>query len=121
MAEISEFDGLLIVHAEDAHRIDQAPPPDGASYPAFLRSRPRVAENTAVVEVIELARRSGCRVHILHVSSADIPPRIARARDDRRTHHRGDLPALPDLHRRGHPRRRHAVQVLPPDPRGSQP
>ncbi|WP_329483463.1 allantoinase AllB [Kribbella sp. NBC_01484] len=81
MAEISEFDGLLIVHAEDAHRIDQAPPPDGASYPAFLRSRPRVAENAAVVEVIELARRSGCRVHILHVSSADIPPRIATARD----------------------------------------
>jgi allantoinase len=81
MAEISEFDGLLIVHAEDAHRIDHAPPPDGASYPAFLRSRPRVAENTAVAEVIELARRSGCRVHILHVSSADIPPRIATARD----------------------------------------
>jgi allantoinase len=81
MAEISEFDGLLIVHAEDAHRIDQAPPPDGASYPAFLRSRPRVAENTAVVEVIELARRSGCRVHILHVSSAEVLPIIARARD----------------------------------------
>ena len=81
MAEISEFDGLLIVHAEDAHRIDQAPPPDGASYPAFLRSRPRVAENAAVVEVIELARRSGCRVHILHVSSAEVLPIIARARD----------------------------------------
>ena len=81
MAEISEFDGLLIVHAEDAHRIGQAPPPDGASYPAFLRSRPRVAESAAVVEVIELARRSGCRVHILHVSSAEVLPIIARARD----------------------------------------
>ena len=80
MAEISEFDGLLIVHAENARRIDQAPPPDGASYPAFLRSRPRVAENAAVAEVIELARRSGCRVHILHVSSADALRTIARAR-----------------------------------------
>ena len=82
MAELSEFDGLLIVHAESAHRIDQAPPPDGASYSAFLRSRPRVAENVAVAEVIELARRSGCRVHILHVSSAEVLPIIARARDN---------------------------------------
>jgi allantoinase len=81
MAEISEFDGLLIVHAESADRIDQAPPPDGASYSAFLRSRPRVAENAAVVEVIQLARRSDCRVHILHVSSAEVLPIIARARD----------------------------------------
>ncbi|HET6988692.1 MAG TPA: allantoinase AllB [Kribbella sp.] len=81
MAEISEFDGLLIVHAESAHRIDHAPPPDGASYSAFLRSRPRVAENAAVVEVILLARQSGCRVHILHVSSAEVLPIIARARD----------------------------------------
>lgn len=81
MREISEFDGLLIVHAEDAHRIDEAPPPDGASYPAFLRSRPRTAENAAVAEVIELARRTGCRVHILHVSSADALEQLARARD----------------------------------------
>jgi allantoinase len=81
MAEISEFDGLLIVHAESADRIDQAPPPDGASYSAFLRSRPRVAENAAVVEVIQLARRADCRVHILHVSSAEVLPIIARARD----------------------------------------
>jgi allantoinase len=81
MAEISEFDGLLIVHAESARRIDQAPPPDGASYPAFLRSRPRTAENTAVVEIIHLARRSDCRVHILHVSSAEVLPIIASARD----------------------------------------
>src|SRR6185369_341744 len=44
MREISAFDGLLIVHAEDAHRIDLASPPDGASYPAFLKSRPRAAE-----------------------------------------------------------------------------
>src|SRR5262249_12858071 len=82
MAEISEFDGLLIVHAEDAHRIDQAPPPDGSSYSAFLGSRPRAAENAAVVEVILLARRSDCRVHILHVSSADVLQLITRARND---------------------------------------
>ena len=81
MFAISEFDGLLIVHAEDAHRIDQAPEPDGRSYAAFLRSRPRGAEYAAVAEIIELARRTGCRVHILHVSSAEVLPMIARARE----------------------------------------
>ena len=79
MREISTFDGLLIVHAEDAHRIDDAPPANGASYLDFLHSRPREAENEAVAHVIELARATGCRVHILHVSSAEVLPIIARA------------------------------------------
>ncbi|HEY3555960.1 MAG TPA: allantoinase AllB [Kribbella sp.] len=80
MRELVTFDGLLIVHAEDAHRIDEATAPDGASYAAFLNSRPRIAENDAVGHVIELARETGCRVHILHVSSADVLPLIAEAR-----------------------------------------
>lgn len=82
MRELSTFDGLLIVHAEDAHRIDEATEPNGASYEAFLNSRPRVAENEAVAQVIELARETGCRVHILHVSSADILPLLTQARND---------------------------------------
>ncbi|WP_344217193.1 allantoinase AllB [Kribbella sancticallisti] len=82
MREISSFDGLLIVHAEDAHSIDSAPSASGESYLRFLRSRPREAENAAVAEVIDLARRTGCRVHILHVSSAEVLPVIAAARRD---------------------------------------
>ncbi|NIK55146.1 allantoinase AllB [Kribbella shirazensis] len=82
MTEIATFDGLLIVHAEDAHRIDEATAPDGASYTAFLDSRPRAAENEAVAQVIALAKQTGCRVHILHVSSADVLPLIAQARND---------------------------------------
>jgi allantoinase len=82
MREISAFDGLLIVHAEDAHRIDEATPPNGASYLDFLNSRPRAAENEAVAGVIDLARETGCRVHILHVSSADVLPLLAKARND---------------------------------------
>jgi allantoinase len=80
MRELSAFDGLLIVHAEDAHRIDAATPPNGAKYLDFLHSRPREAENDAVAGVIDLARQTGCRVHILHVSSADVLPLIADAR-----------------------------------------
>ncbi|QNE16810.1 allantoinase AllB [Kribbella qitaiheensis] len=82
MREISSFDGLLIVHAEDAHRIDHAPAPNGASYGDFLRSRPREAENAAVADVIGLAALTGCRAHILHVSSADLLPMLAAARLD---------------------------------------
>ncbi len=82
MREIATFDGLLIVHAEDAHGIDSAPPAQGASYVGFLHSRPPAAENAAVAEVIDIARRTGCRVHILHVSSSDVLPMIGEARRD---------------------------------------
>ena len=66
MREIGSFDGLLIVHAEDRHAVAGA---DGARYADFLNSRPRLAENLAVAQVVDLARRTGCRAHILHVSS----------------------------------------------------
>ena len=82
MREIASFDGLLIVHAEDAHAIEDAPVVPGAHYRDFLASRPRDAENLAVQQVIGLARATGCRVHILHVSSSDALPMIAAARRD---------------------------------------
>jgi allantoinase len=82
MRELANFDGQLIVHAEDAHGIDSAPPANGPSYLGFLDSRPREAENTAVAQVIELARLTGCRVHILHVSSSDVLPLISAALRD---------------------------------------
>jgi allantoinase len=82
MGEIASFDSLLIVHAEDAQRIDEATAPQGASYRAFLDSRPRAAEDEAVAQVVDLARTTGCRVHILHVSSADVLTSIANARND---------------------------------------
>jgi allantoinase len=82
MREISGFDGLLIVHAEDAHAVAAARPPQGRSYASFLRSRPRAAENLAVAQVLDLARRTGCRVHILHLSSTEALPAVAAARAD---------------------------------------
>lgn len=80
MAEIARFDGLLIVHAEDPALIDGAPPPSGPRYADFLASRPRAAENTAIEGLIALARRLDCRVHVLHLSSAEALPLIAAAR-----------------------------------------
>ncbi len=74
------FGGLLIVHAEDSSAIDQAPSAHGARYLDFLSSRPRAAENLAIGQVIQAARRTGAPVHILHLSSSDALPMIASAR-----------------------------------------
>ncbi len=82
LRELSSFDALMIVHAEDAHAIDDAPEPHGGRYVDFLSSRPRGAENLAISQVIEAARRNDARTHILHLSSSDALPLIAAARRD---------------------------------------
>jgi allantoinase len=82
LAELAGIDALLIVHAEDARAIAGAPAAGGDSYQRFLASRPRAAEDTAIAEVIERARRTGARAHIVHLSSSDALPMIARARHD---------------------------------------
>ena len=82
MAELKSFDSLMIVHAEDSHAIDRAPHPGGDHYETFLASRPRGAENKAIAEVIERARWTGARAHILHLSSSDALPMIASAKRD---------------------------------------
>ncbi|GAA1004545.1 allantoinase AllB [Nocardiopsis tropica] len=82
MAELATFDSLMIVHAEDSRAIDHAPSAEGAEYSRFLASRPRGAENVAIAEVIERARWTGARAHILHLSSSDALPMIASARRD---------------------------------------
>jgi allantoinase len=80
MSALASFDGLLIVHAEDAGTIDRAPRAHGTRYLDFLASRPRAAENLAIEQVIRAAERTGARVHILHLSSSDALPMIAGAR-----------------------------------------
>ncbi|GKV71063.1 allantoinase AllB [Pseudarthrobacter sp. NCCP-2145] len=82
MAELKSFDSLMIVHAEDSHAIDRAPHPGGDHYQTFLASRPRGAENKAIAEVIERARWTDARAHILHLSSSDALPMIASAKRD---------------------------------------
>jgi allantoinase len=82
LRELSSFDALMIVHAEDAHTIDDAPEPHGGRYVDFLSSRPRGAENLAVSHVIEAAKRNNARAHILHLSSSDALPLVAAARRD---------------------------------------
>lgn len=82
MEVIAGFDGLLIAHAEDQALIDAAPPPAGPSFAAFVASRPPEAEVRAIELLIEHARRTGCRVHVVHLSSAAALDEIRGARAD---------------------------------------
>jgi allantoinase len=80
LAELAAFDGLMIVHAEDPHELAAAPQKAGAAYTDFLASRPPAAENTAIRNLIDQARRLRARVHVLHLSSADALPLLAAAK-----------------------------------------
>lgn len=85
MAEISGFDGLMIVHAEDAETLHQTRErttvSSSSTYADFLASRPKEAERVAVLAVIAAAESTGARAHILHLSNADVIKDIAAARD----------------------------------------
>ena len=80
MREIASFDGLLIVHAEDGPTLDAQPPATGRRYADFLHSRPPAAESRAIAQVIDGARETGCRVHVLHLSDAGSLPLLAEAK-----------------------------------------
>lgn len=80
MTEIAGFNGLLIVHAEDAQCIEHAPSPHSKAYQDFLLSRPDAAETTAIKLVIDTMRDTGARVHLLHLSSAKGLDLVAAAR-----------------------------------------
>ena len=63
MREIAAFDGLLIVHAEDAETIDRRHRP-GAGYSDFLASRPRQRrerrDRATSIALAEADRLPGC-------------------------------------------------------------
>lgn len=82
MGVLAEFDSLMIVHAEDSRAIDRAPAPHGDHYDRFLASRPRGAENVAIAHVIEAARFTGVRAHVLHLSSSDALAMLRSAKRD---------------------------------------
>jgi len=78
MTEIASFGGLLLAHAEDAGSIHEAP--HERAYRSFLRSRPGEAEHRAIALLLDAATRTGCRVHVVHLSSAGALPMLAEAR-----------------------------------------
>jgi len=80
MAEIASFGGLLIAHAEDPAVIEAAPAAHGRRYLDFLASRPPAAEVRAIGGLLAQTRRTGCRTHVVHLSSAETLPVIRAAK-----------------------------------------
>ena len=80
LSEVTRFDGLVLVHAEDARTLASAPAPPSRAYRDFLLSRPDEAETAAVRQVLDDVRETGARVHLVHLSSARAVEPIADAR-----------------------------------------
>jgi allantoinase len=89
---LARHGAVLLAHAElpgpiDAaagvwdHR-DGADPAELREYGRYLRSRPDAAEVAAVELLVRLCRETGCRIHIVHVASAEVLPVLRRAREE---------------------------------------
>ncbi len=84
MAQLAELGAVLLVHAELPGPIERAAnlarTGDPRHYARYLASRPAEAELEAIELVLSLAAGTGCRVHIVHLSSAEAvePLRVAR-------------------------------------------
>jgi allantoinase len=70
----------LLVHAEHEPEGWIAPAGDPRAYATFLASRPDAFEVEAVRRIIKLCRETGCRVHVVHLASAEALPDIAEAK-----------------------------------------
>jgi allantoinase len=81
MRETARLGALMIVHAEDGGLIDDTAL-DGPHYAGFLASRPQTAEQAAIALVVDQARASGGRAHVVHLSGADAVPLLRAARAD---------------------------------------
>lgn len=79
MRETARIGALMIVHAEDGQLIDESAL-DGTHYTGFLASRPKAAEEAAIAQVIEQARATGARAHIVHLSDAGAVAMLRAAR-----------------------------------------
>ena len=66
MKRIADIDSILLVHAEDPSLLRE---PKGPSARDFVESRPPEAEVSAIERCVALSQKTGCRVHIVHVSS----------------------------------------------------
>ena len=85
MKIIHGFNGKVGFHCEDYSMIkwlEKCMIRDGClDWKGFLDSRPVAAEMVATTAIIEIARETGCRVHICHVSSPNVSKKIREAQE----------------------------------------
>ncbi|KFJ03640.1 allantoinase AllB [Bifidobacterium subtile] len=80
MEEIKSFGGTLIIHSEDPDELTAHAGHIDQTYRSFVDSRPGSSEADAVAQIAKLVAETGCRTHILHVSSGQTVGVIADAK-----------------------------------------
>jgi allantoinase len=81
MPVIAKYDLPLLVHCEITTNTKPQPDSDERSYNNYLSSRPKSWEDEAIALMIRLCEQYQCRVHIVHLSSANSIEQIQRARE----------------------------------------
>ena len=82
MPIIAKYNIPLLVHCELDSECENELAKNPTSYHEFLASRPKKWENDAIALMIKLCRKYNCRVHIVHVSSAEALNMIAEAKKE---------------------------------------
>ena len=78
MTHLARLGRRLLAHAE---WFETAPRTRiGPRYADYLASRPPQAELDAIALLVELARQTGCGVHVVHLATAEALPLLERAR-----------------------------------------
>jgi allantoinase len=89
MPIIARYNLPLLVHCELAVNDAQHPADkpktinDKRSYQYYLASRPKSREDDAIALMIRLCEKYNCRIHVVHLSSANSIEQIARAKQKR--------------------------------------
>lgn len=86
MEIIQAFDGRAGFHCEDYSIIkwqeERMRKAGRLNAEDFLNSRPVIAEMLATINIIEMAKVTGCKAHICHVSSPDVAQKIKEAQQE---------------------------------------
>lgn len=87
MTTIKNVDGTVFVHAEDDKVLQEQTErllKEGRKDPlAHTESRPNEAEEKAVEKVIKLAKRTGCKLHLAHITTRQGAELVKKAKDKR--------------------------------------
>lgn len=86
MKKLAELDQILCIHAENSAVTDGITEQmirDGKTSPSdYVDSRPIFTEVEAVKRAIFFAKETGCKLHIVHISSKEAVDEITKARFD---------------------------------------
>ena len=81
LREVARIGAVLLVHAEDPKCLVEAKSDtDPRTYATYLATRPPRAEDEAIARLVEVARETGARIHVVHLSSAGAIRHVERAR-----------------------------------------